>query len=329
MSGLNASPSSATFLPESEPRCFFSFRDHAPLLELVHLDHGREELEVVAGVRRELLQRERVLREARAAVADAAAQEVRAEPLVEPDALGDLDDVGARRLADVRDLVDERDAGHQEGVRGELDHLGRVHVAADDRRVQLLVERRHRVAVGRLEAPDDDAVRMHELVDRMALGEELGVRGVADVAEAARVEPCAHPRAGPDRHRRLHHEDRPALERGQLLDDAPHARQVGVAGVRGRRVDAHEEEPAAGDGLRVEREGDPLAVALQQLRHLRLVERNLAAPKRVDLLGHDVADHDVVIEIGEARRRSRGRPSRRRRSRSSPSPDSTWRLRAV
>jgi hypothetical protein len=29
-------------------------------------------------------------------------------------------DIGARRLADVHDLVDERDARHQGGVRGEL-----------------------------------------------------------------------------------------------------------------------------------------------------------------------------------------------------------------
>ena len=71
VSGLNASPSSATFLPRSEPRCFCELPDHAPLLELVDLDHRGEQLEVVAGVRRELLERERVLREAGAAVADA------------------------------------------------------------------------------------------------------------------------------------------------------------------------------------------------------------------------------------------------------------------
>ena len=140
--GLNASPSSATFLPAERAEVPLELRDHAPLLQLVHLDHRRQELEVVARVRRELLQRERVLREARAAVADPGAQEVRAEPAVEPDALRDLDDVGAGRLADVRDLVDERDPRHQERVRGELDHLGRVDVAADDRRVERLVERR-------------------------------------------------------------------------------------------------------------------------------------------------------------------------------------------
>ena len=50
----------------------------------------------------------------------------------------------------------------------------------------------------------------------------------------------------------------------------------------------------------VEREREPLAVALEQLRDVALVERHLAAPERLDLLGHDVADDDLVPELGEA-----------------------------
>ena len=77
-----------------------------------------------------------------------------------------VDDVGARRLADVRDLVDERDARHEGRVRGELDHLRRRHVAADDRRVDPVVEPRDDVAVGLVERADDDAVRLHEVAGR-------------------------------------------------------------------------------------------------------------------------------------------------------------------
>jgi hypothetical protein len=55
---------------------------------------------VVARAGRELLERERVLREARAAEADAGAEEAGADPAVEADALRDLDDVGAGRLAE-------------------------------------------------------------------------------------------------------------------------------------------------------------------------------------------------------------------------------------
>ena len=134
--GLNASPSSATVFPRSEPEMTLELPDHAPLLQLVHLDHRREQLEVVARVRRELLQRQRVLREATPAVADPRAQEVRPEPAVQPDPFGHLHHVGTGRLAHVRDLVDERDPRHQRRVRGELDHLRRVDVAADDRRLE-------------------------------------------------------------------------------------------------------------------------------------------------------------------------------------------------
>ena len=59
----------------ASPSRSLELADHAPLLELVHLDHGVQQLEVVARVRRELLERERVLREARAAEADPGAEE--------------------------------------------------------------------------------------------------------------------------------------------------------------------------------------------------------------------------------------------------------------
>src|SRR5262249_59017697 len=88
-----------------------------PLLQLVHLPHRVQQHELVAGVAGELLQRGDVLREAAAAEAETGAQEVRAEPMVETDALCDVDDVGADELADVRDLVDEADARREKRVR--------------------------------------------------------------------------------------------------------------------------------------------------------------------------------------------------------------------
>ena len=57
--GLNASPSSATRLPTRPPRCLLQLGDHAALLQLVDLDHGVQQLEVVAGVAGQLLQRAR------------------------------------------------------------------------------------------------------------------------------------------------------------------------------------------------------------------------------------------------------------------------------
>ena len=137
-----------------------------------------------------------------------------------------------------------------------------------------------------------------------------GFDDVADVLEAALVEAGAHLLAGADRHGRLHHEDRAPVELRQLVDHRPDAREVGVAGVGRRRVDADEEELAVGDVVDVEREAEALAVALEQLRR-RPSSWNGTSPRRerVDLLGDDVADHDVVAELGEAGARDEADPA--------------------
>ena len=138
-----------------------------------------------------------------------------------------FDHVGAGRLAHVRDLVDERDPRHQERVRGELDHLGRVHVAAHDRRCRSTrTAPRQRRASASSNGADDDPVGLHEVAHRVAFGEELRVRHVADVLETALVEPGAHLLARPDRHRRLHHE-RPAGRRAPAARRSPSRRATG------------------------------------------------------------------------------------------------------
>ena len=92
-------------------------------------------------------------------------QELRADALVEAHPARDLDDVGAGLLADVGDLVDERDLGRQEGVGGELDHLGAGDVGAHERRVQRRVELDDRVARPVAVVADDDAVGVQEVLD--------------------------------------------------------------------------------------------------------------------------------------------------------------------
>ena len=150
---------------------------------------------------------------------------------------------------------------------------------------------------------------MHEVAHGVALCEELRIRHVPDVLETALVEAGAHLLAGADRHGRLHHEHGPAGQLRQLVDDRPDARQVGVARVGRRGVDADEEEVAVGDIGHVERVAQALRVPLEQLRDILLVERHLAPAQRLDLLGNDVADHDVVPELGEARARDEADPT--------------------
>ena len=127
--------------------------------------------------------------------------------------------------------------------------------------------------------------------------------------EPALVEAGAHLLARPDRHGRLHHEHGPARQLGQLVDDRPDARQVGVARVGRRRADADEEKVAVGDVAHVERVGQALGVPLHQLGHVELVERHPPVAQRLDPLGEDVADHDLVAELGEADARDEADPA--------------------
>src|SRR5206468_4875826 len=107
--GLDGEAEEHHSLPAERTEVLDELPDHAALLELVHLDDGREQLEVVARVAGELLERGHILGEAGAGVADSRAQEERADAPVKPHALRDDRDVRTSLLADVGDLVDERD----------------------------------------------------------------------------------------------------------------------------------------------------------------------------------------------------------------------------
>ena len=148
----------------------------------------------------------------RTAEADARAEERRADPAVETDPLRDRRYVGPGRLADVRDLVDERDARHERGVRSQLHHLRGRDVAAHERRLDTVVERCDHVAVARLEGADDDAVGMHEVLHGGALGRELRIGHVPDVLEATIIEPMTNSASGSDRDGALHRDDDAVLD---------------------------------------------------------------------------------------------------------------------
>ena len=150
-------------------------------------------------------------------------------------------DVGAGLLADVGDLVDERDLRGEERVGGELDHLRAGDVGAHERRVERRVELDDRVAGPVAVVADDDAVGVQEVLDRRALLEELGARDVAEAVLALLGEDALDRRAGADRDGRLHHE-RVVVGRGHRVDDRVDGAEVGVAGVRRRRADGDEQQ---------------------------------------------------------------------------------------
>ena len=83
-----------------------------------------------------------------------------------------VDDVGAGRLADVRDLVDEADPRHRgTAFAASLIISADGDVAADDGRLDAVVQRSTTVAVRLVERADDDAIGVHEVVDGRSLGE--------------------------------------------------------------------------------------------------------------------------------------------------------------
>ena len=98
---------------------------------------------MVAGVPSKHFEGVHILGKAGTTEADTRPQEARADALVKAHAAGDLGDVGPGLLADVGDLVDERDLGCEEGVGRELDHLGRGDVGAHDLAAKRGVEARN------------------------------------------------------------------------------------------------------------------------------------------------------------------------------------------
>jgi hypothetical protein len=263
VSGLNASPSSAIFLPTSEPRCFCS-----------------------------LLMTRRFCS-------------------VQAHALGDLEHVGAGLLAHVGDLVDETDLRRQERVGRELDHLGAGDVHADELAGSLaavLGGQQGPVQVGdRVTGPvtvvaDHDTVGREEVHDRRALFQELRARHVAEALLALLGEDALDARARPHRHRRLH-DERVPVGRRHGVDDRVHGREVGVAGVRGRRADGDEQQPRVLQRLgQVGRKRHPLTVPGHHLGQPGFVDRDLTLLEAGDLAGVDVDADDVGPELGKPRR---------------------------
>ena len=157
---LEREPEERDPLPAERSEPALELPDDASLLQLVDLDDRVQELEVVARVRRELLERERVLREARAAEADAGAEERRADPAVEADALGDASMTSAPVASHTFaiSLMNEMRVTSA-AFAASLTISADGDVAAHDRGVDALVQLRDDVAVGVVERADDDAIR--------------------------------------------------------------------------------------------------------------------------------------------------------------------------
>ena len=136
--------------------------DQTQLLRVVRRLDGRHDPQRPAELRRRVLQRLHVLREARSAVADARVEKVPADPRIGTDSLADVLDVGAELVGEIGELVHERDPRREHRVRRVLRELGRAHVHHEQPLVVALerrVDRAHHGDRALVVGADHDAVR--------------------------------------------------------------------------------------------------------------------------------------------------------------------------
>ncbi len=181
VSGLKVRPSTAIVLPRTEPpqACDHPHR-HAGLARVVDRDGGLHQPRRRAVVLRGAHQRQRVLGEARAAVARPGMQELAADAAVQPDAARHVVHIGADLLAQIGHLVDEGDLHRQERVGGVFGQFRRLDAGEHDRRldqIERAVELAQHLARAVALGADHHAVRPHEVADRVALAQEFRVGG--------------------------------------------------------------------------------------------------------------------------------------------------------
>ncbi len=261
-------------------------------------------------------QRLAVLWETRSAKARAGMQEFAADPAVEPDAAGDILNVGPHRLAQIGHLVDEGDLRGEEGVGRIFDQLGGFDRGEDDRRfeqVERPVKRAQDGAGMFAVGADHDAVGTHEIGDRRAFAQEFGVGRDIEAGRRQRLfQNAADPATGADRHGRFGDDHRPLVAvLLQCLADfgggGEYIAEIRMA-VAATRRRANRDEYRIGAGHRrfeVGREAQPPRrhVAGDQLVETGLVDRHLAARQPFDLSGILVDAGDGHPEFRKARSR--------------------------
>jgi hypothetical protein len=230
-----------------------------------------------------------------------------ADPLVQPERVGEYGHVAAGHLAQLGHRVDEADLGRQERVRRVLDQLRGGQVAGDHRR---LLGQRDRVHL--LQQPqcvigldaEDQPVRLQRVADRETLAEELRLPGDLDpvAGRCQRADPLLQGDRGADRHGRPADDQRRLGEpRRQRIDRRLQLTQVGRAVLPGGR--AEREEVHVGpvrDLVVVQRESQPpgRGVLLQQVLQAVLEDVRLARVELLHDLGNDVDADDLVAELG-------------------------------
>ena len=263
-----------------------------------------------------------VLAEAGSAPAGAGAEIVRANAMVKADAFGHLGNIGAERLGEGGEFVDEGEFGDQEGIGGVFDEfgidglggedrcggvgrraacpLGRGEALVDDGVVQL-EEGKKGAVVGRAE---DDAVWVEHVGERRALAQEFGVGGRGDVGGGLAlakglVDEKLEGVGGARRDGGLDGEGNVGVAGdgvGDLESDRTDGGNIGVAVWESRSGDGDEDDVGR-SGSRGEMRGDADLGLVPEMREGGLMKGEVAVAEGMDEVLVAVDAGDVVAEV--------------------------------
>ena len=277
------------------------------LAHVVDLRGGLDEPQAGPGVDARADQGGGVLGKAGSAVAGASMQEFRPDPLVEPDPLGNLLDIGADLFAEVGDFVDEGDLHRQEGVGGVFDQFRGPPVGDHHRRldeIERAIDLHHRRAGPLVVQPDHDPVGPLEILYRRALAQELGIGHYREIGIGTGLADDGLdliPR--PDRDGRLGDDDGEAFDQsGDLAGRVTDVGEIGIAVAAARgSADGDEHRLGARHSLRRiggEAEARTGDIALDDGLQARLIDRHYPGLEAFDSHFFGVDAGHVVAEVG-------------------------------
>ena len=282
-------------------------------LILVHLMHAGVQFAIKSNFFAHAHNRKRVLWKTTSAVAKAGIQKLISNAAVGAHALAHIVNVGAVALAQIRDLIDETNFARKHCVAGVLHHFRTANIhnknriaLAHKRLVQLA---QYFAGVLAFHAAHH-AVGLHEVANRVAFFQKLGIVGNMKRNLGAGANGVAHLMTGAHRHGALDH-DHFAIGGGadlfklfgNVLGHGQHILQVGASVLAAGRAHANENDISmvVRSGLvRGELNTFGGNILGQHLAQTGFVNRALAAAQHVNLLLVNIQAQHVVASVGKA-----------------------------
>mmetsp|Transcript_27227 Transcript_27227/g.49807 ORF Transcript_27227/g.49807 Transcript_27227/m.49807 type:complete len:367 (+) Transcript_27227:993-2093(+) len=239
-------------------------------------------------------------------------QKLVADPTIQPHALRHLLDICSGPFAQRCDLVDEGDLGREKGVGGVFDHFSTFQVGRHDWKITQekgAINLCHHLGGTVGLDTDDNAIRLHKVINRRPFTQEFGVGGNIEIKIGIGLaHGLFHLPVCADRDRGFGDDDHIILGRlRDFLRSGHHIGQVRMAiAAPGGRANGYENRFGPVDGLgQIKGEGQPPRrnILGHQRIKTRLVNRNLTAFQHGNFVGVLVDAHNVMSKVGKTHTR--------------------------